>query len=170
MAGRLHESQGRRGEALECYRLAAEADPSIASPHVMAGRLHESQGRRGEALECYRLAAEADPSSADPHTAAGRLHESQGRRDEALECYRLAAEAAFPGTGTGAPASAFKEPGGIGGTVSSSGPAADTSGNAKRLDADSARILRRQGRLSDADGRIRYNKSSKGWRRNGQEG
>ena len=126
------------------------------SPTMRAGQEQQGCGDRPSSCKCERGRGD-DPV---------RLN----RRGEALECRRLAAEAAFPGTGTGVPASAFKEPGGIGGTMPSSGPAADASGKAERLDADSARILRRQGRLSDADGRTRYNKSSKGWRRNGQEG
>ena len=62
---------GRAGEAMGCYRAAAEIDPRYALAHLEMGHLLMRAGRHAEALAMYKRSIKADPDYTPAHVARG---------------------------------------------------------------------------------------------------
>jgi tetratricopeptide (TPR) repeat protein len=89
-------AQGRREEAIEHYRRAAELWEPVPQERKVALRYWAdalySLNRHDEAAGTYREAIAADANFAAAHTGLGLALAAQGRREEAIEHYRRAAE------------------------------------------------------------------------------
>ena len=81
----LQAGDARR--ALECARLAADADPRGAPPHLAAGLAHEALGAPDAALAEYRRALELDPGFVAAHFAIGLQHFARRQWREAAESF-----------------------------------------------------------------------------------
>lgn len=77
LRGRHLESQGQIGQALDAYRLAAEADPSSAAIHAEMATLNARANRTDEATRAARKALDLDPQNADAHWVLGTIFASE---------------------------------------------------------------------------------------------
>ena len=77
LRGRHLESQGQIVQALDAYRLAAEADPSSAAIHAEMATLNARANRTDEATRAARKALELDPKNADAHWVLGTIFASE---------------------------------------------------------------------------------------------
>ena len=84
----MHESQGRPAEALECYRRAAEADPSYAKAHIAASALNEGLDNLAESLSGYSAAADLEGAEGTISRARARLLKRRGRLRDADDMTR----------------------------------------------------------------------------------
>ncbi len=76
--------------AIEAYRRAVQADPSLLEAHVNLGRLLHESGRLDEAEAVYARAIESHPGEALLHYNRGVLLSDLGRKNDALEAYEHA--------------------------------------------------------------------------------
>jgi tetratricopeptide (TPR) repeat protein len=76
--------------AVEAYRRAIAADPSLMEAYVNLGRLLHEGGRLHEAEAVYRSGARLHPAEALLHFNLGVLLSDLGRKSEALEAYEAA--------------------------------------------------------------------------------
>jgi Tfp pilus assembly protein PilF len=86
---RLHERQGRLGEARECYERAIALRPDHAQANnALAVLLSPTDPE--QALACFRRAIAARPAYADAYNNMGILLHGLGRHAEAVASYRQA--------------------------------------------------------------------------------
>ena len=85
-------SQGKRDEAVACYRRAVELKPDFAEAHNNLGNALKDQGEFDEAIAGCRRALELKPDYAEAHNNLGVAFQGQGKLDEAVACYRRALE------------------------------------------------------------------------------
>ena len=85
---------GRLDQAVECYRLALQANPEFAKTHNNLGMSLQLQGDVMAATRHFRRAIEIDPNYGQAHLRLGHALESQGQLDEALRHCRLALQIA----------------------------------------------------------------------------
>jgi predicted O-linked N-acetylglucosamine transferase (SPINDLY family) len=90
--GVLRAAQGRRMEAIELIRRAAQADPGSAPAHANLGALLLAEGLAEEAEPCFFRAVLADPTSCAAACGLADVQAAQGRHDEAEKSYRRALE------------------------------------------------------------------------------
>jgi len=77
LRGRHLESQGQIAQALDAYRLAAEADPRSAAIHAEMATLNARANRTDDATRAARKALEIDPANADAHWVLGTIYASE---------------------------------------------------------------------------------------------
>jgi tetratricopeptide (TPR) repeat protein len=80
-------SQGRMGEALVEFQLAAKLAPDNPKPPLQLGVVLNLMGRRADARPWLEKAVASQPYSADPLIAIGYLEELDGRLPQALARY-----------------------------------------------------------------------------------
>ena len=86
------QAQGKRDEAVACYRRALELKPDYAAAHNNLGAALQEQGKQDEAVACFRRALELNPDFADAHNNLGAALQDQGKWDDAIACFRRALE------------------------------------------------------------------------------
>jgi len=85
----LGEPLGRRDEALEMFKKAAELDPRSPIILLNVGNGFDYVGRFDESLAWYRKAIEVDPDFASGYWAIGWHHRTvEGRLDKAVRWHR----------------------------------------------------------------------------------
>ncbi|MFN0020548.1 MAG: tetratricopeptide repeat protein [Pirellulaceae bacterium] len=91
--GRALDENGRKAEALSCYRKAVKLDPNYAAAYSNLGSLLGAQkGSWDEAISYCRKSIELQPKHPWNHDNLGNLLQKSGRVDEAIACYRAAIE------------------------------------------------------------------------------
>lgn len=84
--------QGHFEEALSAYRLASQAEPSLAEAHEGAGWCNYQIRQDDAAVAEFRQAIAAEPNRAGAHRGLGQALYYLGRYDEAEEALRRATE------------------------------------------------------------------------------
>jgi TolB-like protein/Tfp pilus assembly protein PilF len=85
----LGEPLGRRDEALELIKMAAELDPRSLVILVNVGRVYDSVGQSDESLAWYRRSIEIDPDFAYSYQSIGfHYWNAEGQLDEAVRWSR----------------------------------------------------------------------------------
>lgn len=82
--GGIAANRGRRGEALERFRRAAELNPDDAEVHVQLGNLHGRAGRLEDALAAFGRALELEPDLPEARLQRATTLMDLGRFDEAV--------------------------------------------------------------------------------------
>ena len=88
--GTVLRTQGKFDEAIEAFRQAVRASPSIALNHVYLGALLHERGRFEEAAAAYREAIRLKPDYAEALSNLGTALCDLGRPDEAVRLQREA--------------------------------------------------------------------------------
>jgi Tfp pilus assembly protein PilF len=82
--------QGKREEAVVCFRRAIDLDPKYTPAHHNLGNALAEQGKLEEAVASFRRALALDPRYAKAHYALGFALGQQGKLEEAVACYHRA--------------------------------------------------------------------------------
>ncbi len=85
-------NQGRKTEALEAFKKAAENKPNFAELHINMGAAFHDLGKLEEALVSYKKALTINPKYAEVYNNIGILRKDQGNLEEAVENYNRAIE------------------------------------------------------------------------------
>lgn len=80
------------GEAVACFRRAAEIQPGFAAAQINLGRGLFRLGRLEEAASALKRAVELTPQASEAHVMLANVLRDLGRAEEALESYRRAVE------------------------------------------------------------------------------
>ncbi|KPL06961.1 hypothetical protein AMJ85_09975 [candidate division BRC1 bacterium SM23_51] len=84
LASQLRKEE-RFTEAIEQYKLAAQADPDNPKPYYRMGSIYKGQGEHLKAAECYRKAIEVDPDYVDAYPELVKALRRCGELDEATK-------------------------------------------------------------------------------------
>jgi tetratricopeptide (TPR) repeat protein len=86
--GRCMQQAGDLGEALRCFRAAADVAPDYAAAHCEIGLCLNDMGRYAEALPSFAEALKLMPEMHAALINSGYSYERLERFDEAAACYR----------------------------------------------------------------------------------
>jgi len=79
------EEAGRKEEALEQFRKAAQIDPAYPTPHMNLGYTLEAMGRLDEAIVEYQTVLRLDPQNWQARLNLGSAYGKKGLLDKAIE-------------------------------------------------------------------------------------
>lgn len=91
--GHQEAAEGRFGEALRNYQVAADLAGDRALPYIAIGGMHLRLGRAKEALAAYEHALQAEPQNLDALSGRAASLLAAGRRDEAARAQQQIADA-----------------------------------------------------------------------------
>jgi tetratricopeptide (TPR) repeat protein len=88
--GAFYQEQGRREEALACFRQCIALDDGCGAAHYNIGLLLLETRRFKDAAAAFQRAIEANPKTPAAHNNLGISLQELGRSAEALTCFQLA--------------------------------------------------------------------------------
>ncbi len=94
------DRQGKRRDAVVCFRRAVQLLPHMAETHYNLGNCLKNDGQAAEAVRSYQQALRLKPNHIQALNNLGIVHKDQGEFDQAIVYYRqaLALDANFANT------------------------------------------------------------------------